>query len=62
MRNLSKTASNLIGLTLAVLLTLASQAHFTDRLTPGLAAQVEEMTPRSHRAFWFLNLSYPNVS
>ena len=51
--------SNVIGLSIAVLYTLAGQAHYTDRFTPGLAHNVEQMTPNSHRAFWFFHLSYP---
>lgn len=57
-----RTVGHAIGLSIAVLYTLAGQAHFTDRFTPGLAANVEKMTPRSHQAFWFLNLSYDHVS
>lgn len=61
MAKFSRVIGHAIGLLIAVLYTLAGQAHFTDRFTPTLAAQVEEMTPRSHRAFWFLNLSYQHV-
>lgn len=50
--------SDAIGLSIALLYTLAGQAHFTSRFTPGLAAQVDEMTPNSHQAFWFLHLTY----
>lgn len=53
--------SDAAGLLVASLYTLAGQAHFTNRLTPGLAANIEAMTPNSHAAFWFLGLSYTNV-
>lgn len=52
------TISDAAGLVIAALYTFAGQAHFTSRLTPGLAAQVEQMTPNSHKAFWFLHLNY----
>ena len=58
----SRTLGNAIGLFIAIFYALAGQAHFTNRFTPGLAANIEEMTPRSHRAFWFLNLTYPQVN
>ncbi|KAK5165146.1 uncharacterized protein LTR77_009244 [Saxophila tyrrhenica] len=47
-----------IGLTIATLYSLAGQAHFTPRLTPGLAQNIEIMTHNSHAAFWFLGLDY----
>jgi hypothetical protein len=61
MTDIKRKVGNALGFGIAILYTLAGQAHFTDRLTPGLAANIEEMTPRSHRAFWFLNLSYLQV-
>jgi len=61
MNGFSSAAGHTIGILIAVLYTLAGQAHFTDRFTPGLAAQIDEMTPRSHRAFSFLKLSYSQV-
>lgn len=48
--------------TIAALYTLAGQAHFTDRFTPGLAEDIEIMTRHSHAAFWFLHLEYATVS
>jgi hypothetical protein len=54
--------SDAAGMLIAVLYTLAGQAHFTDRLTPGLAANVEHMTRNSYAAFRFLGMSYPTVS
>ena len=51
-----------IGLLIATLYTLAGQAHFTDRLTPGLAANVEKMTPNSYVAFSGLGMEYAPVS
>jgi hypothetical protein len=62
MSDAKRILGNAIGLGIAVLYTLAGQAHLTNKFTPGLAANIEEMTPRSHQAFWFLNLSYPHVS
>ncbi|KPI42504.1 uncharacterized protein AB675_9593 [Cyphellophora attinorum] len=53
--------SNAIALSIAILYTLAGQAHYTDRFTPDLAANVDTMTPNSHRAFWFLHLTYPQI-
>lgn len=61
MANLFRATGHAIALCIALLYILAGQAHFTSRLTPGLAAHVDEMTPRSHQAFWFLNLSYTQV-
>ncbi|KAF2794775.1 hypothetical protein K505DRAFT_416913 [Melanomma pulvis-pyrius CBS 109.77] len=58
MANTNRILGNAIGLFIAMLYTLAGQAHFTSRLTPDLATNIEEMTTRSHRAFWFLQLSY----
>lgn len=50
-----------IGLVIAVLYTVAGTAHFTDRFTPELAANVETMTQNSSQAFGFLGLSYIQV-
>lgn len=55
------TVSDVAGFVIATLYTLAGQAHFTARITPSLAAQIEEMTPNSHRAFRFLNVSYSHL-
>lgn len=53
--------SDAIGLAIAGLYSLAGQAHFTARITPGLAESIEKMTPNSHRAFWFLGIEYLTV-
>jgi hypothetical protein len=53
--------SDAIGLGIAGLYTLAGQAHFTARITPGLAANIEQMTPNTHRAFSFLGIDYITV-
>ena len=52
--------SNGIALIIAVLYTLAAQAHFTATLTPKLATTIEEMTPNSYAAFGGLGLDYTN--
>lgn len=57
----AETLSDVVGIFIAALYTLAGQAHFTNRITPGLAANIETMTPNSHRAFWFLGLEYLTV-
>lgn len=57
----AEALSDVVGIFIAGLYTLADQAHFTSRLTPGLAANIEIMTPNSHRAFWFLGLEYLTV-
>lgn len=62
MATAKRNLGHLLGFGIAVLYTIAGQAHFTSRFTPGMAATVEEMTPRSHEAFWFLRLSYEHVS
>jgi hypothetical protein len=62
MSTLSSRLSNIIALCIATLYIIAGQAHFTDRLTPGMAANINEMTPNSHRAFGFLGLDYEVVS
>lgn len=51
--------SNAIALSIAVLYTLAGQAHFTSRFTPGLAANVDKLTPNSHKALSFIPWTYP---
>lgn len=61
MSSYSHIAGNGIGLLLASLYTVAGQAHFTDRLTPGLAQNINEMTHNTHKAFWFLGLNFQNV-
>ncbi|KAK4508094.1 hypothetical protein PRZ48_001832 [Zasmidium cellare] len=58
---LANIAGNGIGILLAGLYTVAGQAHFTDRLTPGLHQNIDEMTHNSHRAFWFLGLGFENL-
>ncbi|KAF2172246.1 hypothetical protein M409DRAFT_17483 [Zasmidium cellare ATCC 36951] len=58
---LAYIAGNGIGLVLAGLYTVAGQAHFTNRLTPGLAANINEMTHNTHKAFWFLGLGFENL-
>ncbi|KAH8651417.1 hypothetical protein BX600DRAFT_473528 [Xylariales sp. PMI_506] len=50
-----------IAVGIAVLYTLAGQAHFTARFTPDLARNIEQMTPNSHRAFWFIGASDPAI-
>jgi hypothetical protein len=54
--------SDAAGLLIAALYTVAGQAHFTDRFTPGLASHIETMTRNSYAAFWFLSLDYLSVS
>ncbi|KAK3704251.1 hypothetical protein LTR37_013925 [Vermiconidia calcicola] len=56
-----KTISNAIALLISILYSLAGQAHFTSHLTPGLAANIEAMTPNSHAAFHFLGLEYTTI-
>lgn len=53
--------SDAAGLLIAVLYTLAGQAHFTDRFTPGLAQYVEATTRNSYPAFQILGLDYLSV-
>ena len=53
--------SDAAGVLIAMLYTLAGQAHFTDRITPDLASKIEAMTRNSYAAFWFLNLDYLSV-
>lgn len=53
--------SDVVGITIAILYTIAGQAHFTDRITSGMAAQIEAMTPNSHKALWFFHLSYTQI-
>lgn len=53
--------SDVAGLLIAVLYTVAGQAHFTGRITPELAENVEIMTQNSYDAFWFLGLDYLSV-
>lgn len=53
--------SNTAAILIAVLYSLAGQAHFTDRFTSDLAEQVDKMTPNAHAAFWFLGLEYTQV-
>jgi hypothetical protein len=57
----AETISDVIGLLVAGLYTVAGQAHFTARITPGLAETVELMTPNTHRAIWFLGVDYLTV-
>lgn len=53
MSSYTSTLSDIAGLTIATLYTLAGQAHFTSKLTPGLAANIDVMTPNSYNAFGF---------
>ncbi len=53
--------SNTIALLIFILYIMAGQAHFISRLTPGLAANIEAMTPNSHAAFHFLKLDYTTI-
>jgi hypothetical protein len=55
------TISDAISLLVAALYTVAGQAHFTARITPQVAETIEQMTPNSHRAFWFLGFDYVTV-
>jgi hypothetical protein len=57
----TETISDAIGLFFACLYTAFGQAHFTARITPGIAELVEQMTPNTHRAFSFLGLDYLTV-
>ncbi|KAK4555132.1 hypothetical protein LTR86_007898 [Recurvomyces mirabilis] len=47
-----------IGLLIAGLYTVAGQAHFTDRLTPDLASNIETMTQNTYVAFGGLGMNY----
>ena len=58
MESYQSLLSDGIGLLIAALYTLAGQAHFTSRFTPALAANIEEMTPNSYKAFGGLGLDY----
>lgn len=62
MMRLARRIGSVIALMLACLWTVASQAHFTDRLTPDIAAGVHRSTTTLHEAFWFLSLSVNQVS
>ena len=59
--SLVRIISDSAGLLIAILYTVAGQAHFTYCLTPGLAAQIEEMTLNSYKAFWFFYLDYSHL-
>jgi hypothetical protein len=61
MSSLRLRIGHIIGLGIAILYTLAGQAHFTDKLTPGLAATIDEMTPRSFKVLPTYGLSYDAV-
>lgn len=62
MASIQSYISDAIGLFIAVLYTIAGQAHYTSRFTPGMAATVDSMTPNTHRSLWFLGLDYETVS
>lgn len=53
MTSYTSTLSDAAGLLIATLYTIAGQAHFTSKLTPGMAAQIDTMTPNCHEAFGF---------
>ena len=58
-----RTTGNIIAFLLAVFYVVAGQAHFTDRFTPGMAAQANEMTPNLQRALRLENvIDFDNVS
>ena len=54
--------SDAASILIAALYTVAGQAHFTDQLTPGFAADLEVMTRNSYRALNVFDLQYEKVS
>jgi hypothetical protein len=60
-RQTRRTLGHLAGLSIACLYLYAGQAHFTSRLTPEFAENINAMTANSHRAFWFLGMDFDQV-
>ena len=50
------TIINAITFPLALLGAIAGQAHFTDRFTPAMALNVNQVKSNSYQALWFLHI------
>ena len=59
--SIRRTAGNTVAILLAFVWTYASQAHFTAKLTPGVAEDINASTRTIHRAFELSDVSVDQV-